>query len=632
MGGIFYYRKKKDSEMNILSGSIWKRLRTALIAASILTAMPVFAEEFLEAAQAFKVSASQNKGAIDIHWNIAPGYYMYADRISVSVPGAGTEVGPLEKPKGIEKFDSNFGKIMLLYKQSASLRLPIKHSAGSDITLQIESQGCAESGLCYPPQEHTLKVALASQIVNTPSVANSNTTSNTANNNVGDTSTEEQTMSAALASGSLWRVAVLFFGLGLLLSFTPCVLPMIPILSSIIVGSSVGLGAESTQKTRGRGFALSLAYCAGMVLVYTSLGIAAGLLGEGLAAALQKPWVIAVFATALFCFGLSMFDVFTFQMPSNIQTKLSTISNQIPGGKFTGVFVMGGLSALIVGPCVAAPLAGALVYISKTGNVLTGGVALFFLSVGMSQPLLLTGLSAGKLLPKAGAWMESIKRIFGLLLFATALWLANPILPAAVFMLAVALLLLMCATWLQAFSPLASSPSLARTTGKALGLMLAGIAALQLIGVGSGGTDVTQPIKHLVSNGANRAAGTQQAALNFKSISTQAELTQLLQTSAKPVVLDVYADWCTSCKEMEHSTFTDERVVKMFSGATLVRIDVTKNNADDKALMKRYGLFGPPALLVLKPDGSEFDASRVIGFKAADPLMAQLSPIIKTSK
>jgi thioredoxin:protein disulfide reductase len=614
--------------MSLLSGSIWKMLKAAVLTASVLAATPVFAEEFLDPAQAFKVSASQNKDAIDIQWNIAPGYYMYADRISVSVNGAGTEVGQLEKPQGIEKFDTNFGKIMLLYKQTASLRLPIKQSAGSDVTLQINSQGCAESGLCYPPQEHTLKVALNSPIANTPSVANNNN----ASNNVGDSSAEGQTMSAALASGSLWRVAVLFFGLGLLLSFTPCVLPMIPILSSIIVGSSAGLGAESAQKTRGRGFALSVAYCAGMVLVYTCLGIAAGLLGEGLAAALQKPWVIALFATALFGFGLSMFDVFTFQMPSNIQTKLSTISNQIPGGKFTGVFVMGGLSALIVGPCVAAPLAGALVYISKTGNVLTGGVALFFLSVGMSQPLLLTGLSAGKLLPKAGAWMESIKRIFGLLLFATALWLANPILPAAVFMLAVALLLLMCATWLQAFSPLAPSPSLARTTGKALGLILAGIAALQLIGVGSGGTDVTQPIKHLVSNGANRASVNQQAALNFQSISTQAELSQLLKTSTKPVVLDVYADWCTSCKEMEHSTFTDERVVKMFSEATLVRIDVTKNNADDKALMKKYGLFGPPALLVLKPDGSEFDASRVIGFKAADPLMAQLSPIINTSK
>jgi thioredoxin:protein disulfide reductase len=601
--------------MSLLSGSIWKMLKAAVLTVSLLAATPVFAEEFLDPAQAFKVSASQNNGAIDIQWNIAPGYYMYADRMSVSVTGAGTEVGQLEKPKGIEKFDTNFGKIMLLYKQTASLRLPIKQSAGSDVTLQINSQGCAESGLCYPPQEHTLKVALDSPIANM----------------LGD-STEGQTMSAALASGSLWRVAILFFGLGLLLSFTPCVLPMIPILSSIIVGSSAGLSAESAQKTRGRGFALSVAYCAGMVLVYTSLGIAAGLLGEGLAAALQKPWVIALFATALFGFGLSMFDVFTFQMPSNIQTKLSTISNQIPGGKFTGVFVMGGLSALIVGPCVAAPLAGALVYISKTGNVLTGGIALFFLSVGMSQPLLLTGLSAGKLLPKAGAWMESIKRIFGLLLFATALWLANPILPAAVFMLAVALLLLMCATWLQAFSPLAPSPSLARTTGKALGLILAGIAALQLVGVGSGGTDVTQPIKHLVSNGANRASVNQQAALNFKTINTQAELTQLLKTSTKPVVLDVYADWCTSCKEMEHSTFTDERVVKMFSEATLVRIDVTKNSADDKVLMKKYGLFGPPALLVLKPDGSEFDASRVIGFKAADPFIAQLLPIFRTSK
>jgi thioredoxin:protein disulfide reductase len=630
MSGIFSSREKKDNEMSTNSGSIWKKLKAALLAIFVLTAAPAVAEEFLDPEKAFKVSASQNKGLVDIQWTIAPGYYLYADRMSVNVVEQGTEVGQLSKPKGIEKFDANFGKTMVLYKQTAALTLPIQKAAGSEITLQINSQGCAESGLCYPPQEHILKVALSTPISTTP-IAN---LPSVASRNTGESgnATDGQSMSAALASGSLWRVAILFFGLGLLLSFTPCVLPMIPILSSIIVGSASSAGAESSQKTKARGFALSVAYCAGMVLVYTSLGIAAGLLGEGLAATLQKPWVIALFATALFGFGLSMFDVFTFQMPSSVQTKLSTLSNQIPGGKFTGVFFMGGLSALIVGPCVAAPLAGALVYISKTGNVLTGGVALFFLSVGMSQPLLLTGISAGKLLPKAGAWMESVKRIFGLMLFATALWLANPILPPSVFMLAIALLLLMCATWLHAFSPLAPSPSLARTTGKALGLILAGIAALQLIGVSSGGTDVTQPIKHLVASSVNRSASSQQAALNFKSISTQAELAQLVKTSSKPVVLDVYADWCTSCKEMEHSTFTDERVMKMFSEATLVRIDVTKNNADDKALMKKYELFGPPALLVLKPDGSEFDGSRVIGFKAAEPLIAQLASIIKTSK
>jgi thioredoxin:protein disulfide reductase len=270
----------------------------------------------------------------------------------------------------------------------------------------------------------------------------------------------------------------------------------------------------------------------------------------------------------------------------------------------------------------------------------------------MSQPLLLTGLSAGKLLPRAGAWMEGIKRIFGLLLFATALWLANPILSNTVFMLAVALLLLMCATWLNAFSPLAPNPSLGRTSAKALGLMLAGMAALQVIGVASGGSDVTQPIKHLATSGSIRSVGEQQngqpnaqentqkdtqlrsqaSALKFTSISSEQELNQLLKTSTKPVVLDVYADWCTSCKEMEHSTFTDDGVIKLFSQATLVRIDVTKNSVADKALMKRYSLFGPPALLVLKPDGNEFDASRIIGYKAAEPLITQLAPIFTNAR
>jgi thioredoxin:protein disulfide reductase len=616
--------------------AVLKRLRPAVGFANALLFLiglslsySAVAEEFLDPAQAFKVTAKQTGSAITLEWAIAPGYYLYADRISVTASKPGIEFGALEKPKGTEKFDTNFGKLMALYKQTATMRLPITTAvkapvgngaqAPSDVLLQINSQGCAEAGLCYPPQEQSLKVNLTKVEVaattNTPKV-------------LGDMSSEGQTMAAALQSGNLWRVAILFFGLGLLLSFTPCVLPMIPILSSIIVGSST-----SRESNKGRGFALSVAYCAGMVLVYTCLGIAAGLLGEGLAATLQKPWVIALFATALFGFGLSMFDVFTFQMPSTIQTKLNTLCNQIPGGKFTGVFVMGGLSALIVGPCVAAPLAGALVYISKTGNVLTGGIALFFLSVGMSQPLLLTGLSAGKLLPKAGAWMEGIKRIFGLLLFATALWLANPILPSSVFMLAVALLLLMCATWLNAFSALAGTPSLGRTTGKAFGLMLAGIAALQIIGVASGGNDVMQPIKHLATDSLSKGMGqSHQNTMSFASISSENDLAKILATTTKPVVLDFYADWCTSCKEMEHSTFTDERVAQMFSKATLLRIDVTKNSDADKALMKKYGLFGPPALLVLKPDGSEFDASRVIGFKAADPLMAQLSPIINLGK
>jgi thioredoxin:protein disulfide reductase len=586
------------------------RFFTVLLYAQVLI-NPAIADEFLDPAQAFKLTVTKDTQGFVAQWEIASGYHLYADRISASSDEKGVTVGSLDKPQGIEKFDANFDKNMTIYKKSVSIRVPVSSSNPSDapLAIKLSSQGCAEAGLCYPPQEEIITLTGLSST--TPQSAATPVQDNGSDANIAST----------LASGSVWRVAAMFLGLGVLLSFTPCVLPMIPILSSIIVGAS--------GSSKGKGFALSVAYSAGMILVYTLLGLAAGLIGEGLAAALQKPWVITVFASALFLFGLAMFDVFTLQMPAGIQDKLNNASNKVPGGKFVGVFVMGGLSAMIVGPCVAAPLAGALVYISKTGNVMTGGIALFFLALGMSVPLLLTGLSAGKLLPRAGNWMEGIKRFFGLLLFATALWLANSLLPQIVFMLACALLLLMAASWLHAFSPLPASSGLAATTGKAVGLVFAGMAALQVIGVASGGRDVMQPLKHLAE--VRSGSGIQTAntpALKFANVTNGEQLNSLLKTSNKPVVLDFYADWCTSCKEMEHSTLADPKVVELLSNATLVRADVTANSSSDKALMKRFGLFGPPALLVLKPTGEEIPAARVIGYKASEPFIAQLKPAL----
>jgi thioredoxin:protein disulfide reductase len=582
----------------------------ALLLSALVMSNIAMADEFLDPALAFKLSVTKDSQGFVAQWEIAPGYHLYADRIGAVAEAKGVTVGTLDKPQGIEKFDANFGKNMTIYKKSVSVRVPVatQISGTAPVIIKLTSQGCAEAGLCYPPQEEVISL---SGLIESPSSGVATPASESSDASIAST----------LASGSVWRVAAMFLGLGVLLSFTPCVLPMIPILSSIIVGV--------TGSSKGKGFALSVAYSAGMILIYTLLGLAAGLIGEGLAAALQKPWVITVFASALFLFGLAMFDVFTLQMPAEIQDKLNNASNKVPGGKFVGVFVMGGLSAMIVGPCVAAPLAGALVYISKTGNVMTGGIALFFLALGMSVPLLLTGLSAGKLLPRAGNWMEGIKRFFGLLLFATALWLANSLLSQIVFMLACALLLLMAASWLHAFSPLPASSGLAATTGKAVGLLFAGMAALQVIGVASGGRDVMQPLKHLAdvrSAGANQVATT--AALKFAAITSDEQLNGLLKTSTKPVVLDFYADWCTSCKEMEHTTLSDPKVVELLSKATLVRANVTANSVNDKALMKRFGLFGPPALLVLKPSGEEIPAARVIGYKASEPFIAQLRPAL----
>jgi thioredoxin:protein disulfide reductase len=589
-----------------------------------LTSLVARAADFLDPAEAFRLTTERVGDALTLRWSMAKGYHLYADRFEAKASHPSVRLGDLKKPQGQEKFDPNFGKIMTQYEGEVSMTLPVTQwpSSGESFEITVTSQGCAEAGLCYPPQEVLVKVEGKAVAVNA---------------NVAPQSDEEK-ISSTLQSGSVWKIALMFFGLGLLLSFTPCVLPMIPILSSIIVGAG---GPSPEAASRGRGFALSLAYSLGMILVYTSMGVVAGLLGEGLAASLQKPWVIGVFSALLFGFGLAMFDVFTLEMPSGLQNRLTSLTNRIPGGKFTGVFAMGGLSALIVGPCIAAPLAGTLVYIGKSGNVLIGGIALFCLSLGMSQPLLLTGLSAGKLLPRAGAWMNGVKRLFGLLLFATALWLANPILPQVAFIVLVAILLLMSALWLSAFAALPVESGLAKTAGKAIGLLLAGMAVLQLIGLASGGRDALQPLKHFAQARAatvtSSSAVSQQApsdrlvGLQFSNISNARQLDTLLVQSKKPVVLDVYADWCTSCKEMEHGTFTDPRVIDLMSKATLVRIDVTKNSSEDKALMKRYQLFGPPALLVLKPDGEEISKGRVIGYKAAEPFLAQLQPVLDLS-
>jgi thioredoxin:protein disulfide reductase len=621
-----------------ISMNIQILIRTVLSLALAIFSSLSLAEEFLDPTQAFKFESERVGDEVLLKWKIAPGYHLYSERIEVKASDPKVILGELKKPAGESKFDANFGKVMTHYSGDLQLKQPlVGFPPGLEkLELVVSSQGCADAGLCYPPQEVAISLAATALSASTSNVAAA--ASPVAPNGPASSaaapkeSSDEEKISSTLQSGSVWKIALMFFGLGLLLSFTPCVLPMIPILSSIILGSG---GADGGPASRSRGFALSLAYALGMILIYTSMGVAAGLLGEGLAATLQKPWVIALFASLLFGFGLAMFDVFTLEMPSGVQNRLTEITNRIPGGKFTGVFAMGGLSALIVGPCVAAPLAGTLVYISKTGNVLIGGIALFCLSLGMSQPLLLTGLSAGKLLPKAGAWMDGVKRFFGLLLFGTALWLANPILPQVVFVLAIAVLLLMAASWLSAFSSMPAGSGLAKTAGKAVGLLCAGMAVLQLVGLASGGRDAMQPIKHLALARSQMVAGAASAgqlaskALRFDAVANSQQLQDVLAKSKGPVVLDFYADWCTSCKEMEHGTFTDPRVVEMMAKATLVRADVTKNTADDKALMKRYGLFGPPALLVLQPNGDEVAKARVIGYKAAEPFLAQLSAVLK---
>jgi len=449
-------------------------------------------DDFLDPDQAFRLNAELvDAKTVALNWSIAPGYKLYRERLSFTAEGQDAKLGKPVLPKSISVFDPNLNEQVEIYHDQLALALPVAE-AKAPFTLKVKYQGCAEAGLCYPPIVKSYSVdpansgplslasTTAAAVVTSPepSVKPVTESAPAETATTDDGSLAQQT----LKSGSLARIGLAFLGFGLLLSLTPCVLPMVPILSSIIVG-------EGGVVTRRRGFLLALAYSLGMALVYTVLGVAAGLAGEGLAGALQKPWVLATFALLLVGLALSMFDVYQLQLPGSLQTRLSVTSDHFKGGRFLGVFGMGAISALIVGPCVAAPLAGALVYISQTHDIVIGGWALFAMAMGMSVPLLLTGLSAGSLLPHAGAWMNEVKHAFGLMLIAVAIWMVSPILPGWAVLLAWGSFAVVCAVFLHAFEALPASAGIGPRFAKALGLVFLIAGTFELFGAASGGKD-----------------------------------------------------------------------------------------------------------------------------------------------
>ncbi|NUT63147.1 protein-disulfide reductase DsbD [Herbaspirillum sp. C9C3] len=558
------------------------------------------ADDYLPPEQAFQLSGRMiDAQTLELSYRIADGYYMYRDRFHFSADGA--TLGEPRFPEGKRKYDENFQKEVETYHQAVTVRIPVS-GAVKDFVISAVSQGCADKGLCYPPM--TLKLSLSPQAIG-QSVSPVGTGAEAA----GSGGSDVDRITAVLRAGKLWPVLTLFFLLGIGLSFTPCVLPMLPILSSIIVGQQ-----STTGGSRGRSFLLSVDYSLGMALVYTALGVAAGMLGEGLSAYLQNPWVLGAFALLMAGLALSMFDLYTLQVPASLQSRLSTASGG-GSGKWLGVFLMGAISALIVGPCVAAPLAGALLYISQTGNVVLGGSALFAMAAGMSVPLLLIGASAGTLLPRAGAWMDAVKRFFGVLMLGTALWMVSPVIPAWLQVAGWAALGIGYGAFLLWTRP-------AGWMSRALGLAVVTLGLLQLVSVATGGRDPLTPLSHL--RGQLVAAG----ATDFVRIRSGAELDAALQQNAagerRPVMLDFYADWCVSCKEMERFTFSDARVKERFGQMLLLQIDVTANNVDDRAMLKRFDLFGPPGIMFFDADGRELAQRRVIGYQDADKFISTL--------
>jgi len=595
------------------------RLLQVFLALTLLVAplLQARADDFLDPEQAFKLSVRPlDAQTAESCFEIASGYYMYREQFHAEAIGA--SLGTAVMPAGKTKFDETFQKTVEVYRDRHCVKLPVTEAIGP-FRLTVTGQGCADKGLCYPPMKAVFEVRLAAfgGVAAVKRVEVSDSASSSAPAAAFADASDTGRLDAALQSGHFWTVLGVFFIAGLLLSLTPCVLPMLPILSSIIVGT----GGKVTRK---RGLLLAISYSLGMALVYTAMGVAAGLAGEGLAAALQKPWVLGAFALALVGFSLSMFGVYELQLPTRLTGGLSNASQRLPAGRFTGVFVMGGVSALIVSPCVAAPLAGALVYLSQTRDVVLGGSALFALACGMSVPLLLLGASAGTLLPRAGAWMDSVKHSFGLLLLGVALWTVQPVLPANIAQALWGALLIGTAAMLGLFQPAHAIHQPRTWLRKTVSVVAMVYGLLQLVGAAAGGTDPLKPLAGLGLAG-GVAAAPASAAVTFKYVRSVAELDLALASADRPVMLDFYADWCVSCKEMERYTFSDPAVRQRLSKALLLKADVTANNTDDRELLRRFKLFGPPGTIFFDASGQERIGVRVIGFQNAERFQSSLS-------
>jgi thiol:disulfide interchange protein DsbD len=567
--------------------------------------------ELLEPDKAFRFAARlKDERSIEVSYQIAPGYYMYRDRFRFTAAPADVRLGDARLPEGKRHRDEFFGEVET-YRGSLRIVLPFERTdAGAPaIALSAVSQGCADVGVCYVPYEHRAELKLASLVSEAP-----RTDGLTAVFGAVPAAGLDENI-AALFRGGFWLVVASFFGFGLLLSFTPCVLPMVPILSGVIVGAGQPV-------TKVKGFLLASIYVFGMALTYAVAGVAAGLSGAMLSAALQNPWVVGAFAAVFVALALAMFGVYELQLPVALQSRFALASSRMHGGHAAGVFSMGVLSALILGPCVAAPLAGALLYIGQSRDVVLGGSALFAMALGMGVPLLAVGASAGTLLPKAGPWMDTVKRFFGVLLLGVAIYLVSPFIPVSVQMFLWGALLIGMAIYLRVIDPLPADAHGFQRFAKGIGVvaLLAGLA--YLAGAFSGGRDILQPLSGLRATAAEGGGAVETP---FQRINSLSELDERIVAAAgRTVMLDFYADWCVSCKEMERFTFSDERVKARLRDVVLLQADVTANNAEHAALLKRFRLFGPPGIIFFDGDGREIQGLRVIGFQPAERFVTVL--------
>lgn len=592
----------------------------ALFVGTVSVAAPdSFSGAFLPPAQAFRPAVEAiSSDQLKVHFDVQPGYYLYKTKLAIEPTGlmpADVQLIPGTLPAGLTKDDPNFGPTEI-YQEP--IDWPVQLRGGQrpfNLTLSVRYQGCASQGICYPPEVALLTVTLPAAAP-TEEVAPPNLTAQPPQpvNGISE-------IARSLDEGMLWLNLLIFFGAGIGLAFTPCMLPMMPIVVTVILGRHDAAHPISHS----RGFMLALFYVLGMAITYSVAGVFAGLSGTLVSGLLQNPWVLTCFALMYVVLAGAMLGFYTLQLPNALQGKLAEGSQRLHGGSLPAVFGLGALSALIVGPCVAAPLAGALLYIGQTGNGLLGGLLLFCLAFGMGVPLLAMGASAGTLVPKTGPWMESVKKAFGFILLGTAWWIVSPALPGTVTLGGFGVLAVLAAILLRAIDRLPDRAPLSSRLGKAIGVISLIVGMAWIVGALAGGTRLDQPLSPFTNN-TPQSIG-QIAPLPMTTVTTLESLENALRDSQKPVFIDVYADWCVSCKEFEHDTLGDPAVRQALEAFTLIRVDVTASDEAARTLLKRFGLYGPPGMVFYAPGGRLLHDATLAGYVGPEAFLKQLEHV-----
>ena len=629
-----------DDQAQSMLATLYRRIRAIASTASLLCVIALSAgsitaiagptdfsplqatNSFLPPHLAFKPSATAvNSRQVEVHFDIQPGYYLYRDKLAVEVTGlvpADLRLTPGTLPPGIQKDDPNFGPTEI-YTEPLTWTLDLNGGQRPlTLTLSVRYQGCASQGICYPPEVVLLPIALPA--ADAPAVDASPVQSTAPAPDAGQNGIHE--IARSLDQGALWLNLLLFFGAGIGLAFTPCMLPMMPIVATVVLGRH----DTAHPLSHLRGLLLALAYVLGMALTYAVAGVFAGLSGTLVSGLLQSPWVLGAFALVYVALAGAMLGLYNLQLPNALQGKLAQESSRVHGGSLPTAFVLGALSALIVGPCVAAPLAGALLYIGQTGNGLLGGSLLFAMAFGMGIPLLAMGASAGTLVIKTGPWMESIKKSFGAILLATAWWILNPVLPDSVLMGGFGVMALITGVLLKALERLPERAHLGARLGKALGVLLLALGLAWLAGALGGASRLDRPLSPFIAGSVQTADAP--PPLTMTTVNTVTALETALRETTQPVFIDVYADWCVSCKEFERDTLSDPPVRKALSAFTLIRVDVTASDAEARNLLQRFGLYGPPGMVFYAPGGRLLHDATLAGYIGPEGFLKQLKHVL----